>query len=328
MRLLVLGGTGWLGYATASAALAVEHDVTCVARRGSVPVGARHVAADRDEDDALATVGAGHWDAVIDVARQPGHVRRAVRDLCDAAHHYVFVSTCSVYASQGEIGADEDALRLPPLASDVMDSMDDYGSAKVACEDAVVDGFGEERSALVRAGLIGGPGDPSGRTTYWPRRMAAPSNAEGQVLVPDAAELPTAVIDVRDLAAWLVRLAESAGSGPFNAQGSALRLPEHLAVAQRAAGTERDVVSAPEEWLVERHVAQWSGARSLPLWLADRDWYGMNARSTRRAHAAGLVCRQLEQTLADSLDGPVVAGAGLVDADERELLVELGGSRT
>lgn len=329
MRFLILGGTAWLGHAVAETAVRTGHHVTCVARRTDVPAGASPVQADRDDDDALVRVASSRWDAVIDVARQPGHVRRAVRDLEPVSDRFVFVSTGNVYASQADIGADEDAATQEPLRADVMSSPDDYGPAKVACEQAVLDGYGTRRTAIARAGLIGGPGDPSGRTGYWPLRFARPSNSEQRVLVPDAPELPTSVIDVRDLAEWIVRLAEGASHGVFNAVGDPVLFPEHIEIARSVAGHTGPIARAGQKWLREQGVAEWSGPRSLPLWLADRSWYGMNTRSNARARAAGLSPRPLSETLADSLGWDldhftdVARGAGLTDEDERELLAAL-----
>lgn len=324
MRLLILGGTAWLGHTTAQAALDAGHEVACAARGDGIPTGARRIRVDRDDTDGLAPLRGQTWDAVIDVARQPGHVRRATRALADAAGRFVFVSTCNVYAEQATIGADETAPLVPALEADEMATADDYGAAKVAGEEAVVGAFGTERSIIVRPGLIGGPGDPTGRSTYWPRRFARPSSSEGAVLAPDAPQLPTALLDVRDLAAWLVLLADGRGAGVYNAAGTSVPLPAHLDAAQRAADHRGSIVAAGEDWLSDRGVAQWAGPRSLPLWLADRDWYGMNARSTDRAVADGLVRRPLDDTLRDAIDGgPVVTGAGLTDEDERTLLRDL-----
>jgi len=326
MKTLVLGGTAWLGREITLAALSSGHDVTCLARGTDVADGARLVQADRDRDDALAGVASERWDAVIDVARQPGHVRRAARDLRDATAHFVFVSTGNVYASQAEIGADESAELLPPLESDRFEAPDDYGPAKVACEAAVLDAFGVERSLIARAGLIGGPGDPSGRTTYWPWRFAHPA-VEGAVLVPDSPELPVGVIDVRDLAEWLVRCAEHKTSGTVNAMGVPMPLPDHMRAARAAAGSDAAPVAAAVPWLQEKGVAEWSGPRSLPVWLSDRSWHGMNARSTARAVARGLTLRPLVETLRDGLhwresSGTSWHGAGLTDSEEGELLGE------
>jgi nucleoside-diphosphate-sugar epimerase len=322
MRLLVLGGTGWLGSAIVTTALAGGHEVTCLTRGSGIPDGATHVTADRDELDALTAVTGARWDAVIDVARQPGHVRRAARALEPVAERYLFVSSCSVYASQALVGGDETVPTLEPLEADTMATGADYGAAKVACERAVLEAFGDDRSLIARAGLIGGPGDPTGRSTYWPWRFAHPSNTDGAVLVPDAPELPTAIIDVRDLARWLVDSAAGDTAGVFNAMGHPHSMPAHLAAARAAAGHTGQVVAAAEPWLLEHEVAEWSGTRSLPLWLADPEWYGMNARSIDRALAVGLSLRPLDEMLRDILTSQLAApiGAGLSDVDERALL--------
>jgi 2'-hydroxyisoflavone reductase len=329
VKVLVLGGTAWLGHTIAATALMAGHEVTCVARGSAVPAGTQLVRADRDDTDALVPVSKSHWDAVIDVSRQPGQVRRAVRDLRSTAKRFVFVSTVSVYASHSQIGADEDAAVLDPLGADAMQSPSDYGPAKVACETAVLDAFGAENSAIVRAGLIGGPGDPTGRTGYWPLRCARPSTTDGSVLVPDAPDLSAALIDVRDLATWIVRLAEGRASGTFNAVGEAMPFVDHLSVAQDVAGHTGPLVAAAEEWLIEKGVAEWVGPRSLPLWLVDRASYGMNTRSSDRAVAAGLERRPLRESLADALAldreryADVANGAGLNDDEERALIAQL-----
>ena len=326
MRILVLGGTAWLGHEIARALIGAGHDVTCAARSDAVPEGARHVRLDRDEDDALMALGPERWDAVVDVASQPAHVRRAARDLGPLADRSVFVSTGNVYASQSQVGADEDAAVHPPLTADSFSDPDDYGPAKVACETFLREVFGTDRLLVARASLIGGPGDHTHRTTYWPWRFAHPA-VDDEVLVPDAPQLSAAVIDVRDLAAWLVHCIERDVTGTFNAVGTPIPLPEHLAIARSAAASTAEPVRAAETWLQARGVAEWGGPRSMPLWLADPDWYGFNARSNDRAVAAGLVLRPLEETLRDGLAWrETVAfsvGAGLEDADERSLLHEL-----
>lgn len=335
MRLLVLGGTAWLGQAIAVHGLDRGHEVTCLARgdAGDPPAGARFIRADRDGHEAYESIDGEQWDAVIDVARQPGHVRRAVTALEPAAGRYVFVSSGNAYASQRELNQDEDVPLLAPLTSDVMGSLERYGEAKVACEQAVAAAFGAQRTTIVRAGLVGGPGDWSGRSGYWPWRFARPSNPDGAVLVPDAPEPPAALIDVRDLAAWLVTCAENGVAGVFNASANRMPLAQHLAVAQVVAGHTGPLVGASTEWLLERGVRSWSGPMSLPLWIDDVDWYGMNARDTSRARGAGLLTRPLEDTLTDTLawelsqPHPGPHGAGLTDAEERSLLDALGTAR-
>ena len=334
MRILVLGGTAWLGHVIATHGVDRGHEVTCLARghAGAAPAGARFVRADRDRHDAYAGIDGERWDAVIDVARQPGHVRRAVTALEPVAGRYLFVSSGNAYASQRELDQDEDAPLLLPLASDVMESMERYGQAKVACEQAVAAAFGGERTIIARAGLVGGPGDWSGRSGYWPWRFARPSSPDGAVLVPAAPELPVAFIDVRDLAAWLLTCAEGRVTGVFNANANRMPLAQHLAVARLVAGHTGPLVSASLAWLLERGVQSWSGPKSLPLWIDDIDWYGMNARDTSRARGAGLVARPLTETLTDTLEwelsrpDPGPHGAGLTNEEERSLLNAIDGA--
>ncbi len=204
MRMLVLGGTAWLGAALARTAVAVGDEVTCLARgaSGDVPDGVAWVRADRDAPGAYDAL-TGEWDLVLDVARQPGQVRSAVAALADRAAHWVFVSSGNVYADHRQVGTDEEAPLLPALEGDVMTSMDVYGEAKVACEQHVLQGCGE-RALLARVGLIGGPGDSFDRSGYWPWRFAHPAADDGAVLVPDAPAHATQMIDVRDLATWLL----------------------------------------------------------------------------------------------------------------------------
>ena len=335
MQVLVLGGTAWLGSHLARIAVQRGHDVTCLARAtaGEAPAGADLVRADRTHDGAYDEVASQRWDVVVDVSRQPGQVRSAVEALRNNAARYVFVSSGNVYADHSIPGSTEDGALLPALDGDVMQSMDTYGEAKVACESYVLQGFGGDRSLVARVGLIGGPGDVFDRTGYWPLRFARPASPDGAVLVPDAAELPTQVIDVRDLAAWLVDSGCSGVSGIFNATGETFLLPDHLDTARRVAGHTGPVVAAEEQWLLDQGVQPWMGDRSLPLWLADRDWLGFNARDSTKARATGLTTRPLADTLADTLAwelarGPHVARrAGLSDDDERALLNLLSDRR-
>lgn len=129
-----------------------------------------------------------------------------------------------------------------------MASMETYGEAKVACEQHVRRSFGDDRTLIARAGLIGGPGDTFDRTGYWPLRFARPAMADGSVLVPDV-PLPTQVIDARDLAAWLVESAERGVHGVFNAVGETMPLAEHLAAARKVAGHSGPLVPVDQDWL-------------------------------------------------------------------------------
>ncbi|MGL5849781.1 MAG: NAD-dependent epimerase/dehydratase family protein [Phycicoccus sp.] len=319
MRILVLGGTAWLGRAVAEEAVRRGHDVTCAARGSAAPPeGATFVEIDRDDGSGLAPVADVAWDAVVDVSRQPGQVRRAVRDLATA--HYLFVSSGNVYESFDVLEPDEDAPVREPLEGDVMESMETYGAAKVACEEAVRGGGA--MSTVVRSGLIGGPGDWSGRSGYWPWRFAHP--VAGEVVVPDDPEFPCAMVDVRDLAGWLVTLVEQRTAGTFNCTGPTTALRDILATAAEVARSPARSRPVAVGLLAELEVESWMGPMSLPLWIADPDWRGFATMDTTRARAAGLVTRPLRDTLADVLAWEETRAeprhAGLSDDDERRVL--------
>ena len=317
----MLGGTAWLGRTVAEEALRRGHDVTCLAR-GSAPApqGATFVTADRDADDGLAPVADTEWDAVVDVSRQPGQVRRSVRDLRTA--HHVLVSTGNVYAAFDALEQDEDSPLREPLDGDVMEDMETYGEAKVACEQAVL-GAGT-LATVVRSGLIGGPGDASGRTGYWPWRFAHP--VADEVVVPDDPDFPTAMVDVRDLAAWVVSVVEARTGGAFNATGPTTPLHVALETAAEVAGSSARPRPVPAEVLTRLGVDNWMGPASLPLWISDPDWRGFATMGTARARAAGLVTRPLRETLAAALEYEETRPegeerrAGLTDDDERRVL--------
>jgi 2'-hydroxyisoflavone reductase len=327
MRLLVLGGTAWLGSTIVRDAVARGHDVTALARgeSGDLPAGAHFVKADRTVPGAFDAVE-GNFDAVIDVSRQPGQVRAAVEALANRGAHWVFVSSGSAYVDPTIIGGDESMPLHEPLDHDVMADMTEYGSAKVACENILLDGVGADRLHIARVSLIGGPGDWSGRGVYWPWRFAHPSNPERRVLVPDVA-CGVQLIDVRDLAAWTVDAAERRVAAIANVGGETFTLAEHLAVARSVAGDDVVPVPVSEEWLVEHEVQPWFGPKSLPLWLPAED-AGLNTSSKALAESLGLKRRPLAETLADTLawreaNPEPALKAGLADAEELELLAAL-----
>lgn len=311
--------------------MALGHDVTCLARgaSGEPPDGAVFVRADRSDGAAYEQVAQEKWDGVVDVARQPGQARRAVEALAGRTSVYVFVSSCSVYADHSMPGQNEDGTLLAPLQSDVMETMASYGEAKVACEHHVVRSMGRDRALIARVGLIGGPGDIFDRSGYWPLRFTRPAVEDGAVLVPDAPDLVAQVIDVRDLAAWIVAAAQRGLTGTFNVTGHSVPFFRHLETARAVAGHTGPVISADQQWLLSRGVQEWMGPRSLPLWLADLAWIGFNANDGSRARRAGLLTRPLQDTLADTLawektrDPARARQAGLSDDQERALLEAL-----
>lgn len=334
MKLLILGGTGWLSGLVAAAAMERGHAVTALARgtSGTVPPGVQLVVADRDDPKAYAALDASHtpnghpeWDAVLDVTRHPGHVRGAVAALGERAAYLAFVSSASVYAAHDTPGGSTTDDLLPALDTDLMESPEVYGEAKVACEQAALAGFGADRTLIVRAGLIGGPGDTTDRSGYWPWRFAHPGTEDGSVVVPHVPDLATQLIDVRDLAAWLVDCCERRTPGIVDAVGTTVSLPEHLDVARAAAGHQGPVLRADPDWIVSQGIQHWAGERSLPLWLPLPEYAGFMARAETSARWAGLRTRPLAQTLADTLAweesrGPVERGSGLTDEQARELV--------
>lgn len=327
MDLLVLGGTAFLGRAVAEQARDQGHDVTCLARGSTPPPeGVAFVVGDRDNDDGLAAVAQRHWGAVVDVTRQPGQARRAVRDL--TTDHWVFVSTANVYRSFDAPDVPESAPLHDPLEANVMASMEEYGPAKVACENAFASS--PTSATLVRAGLIGGYGDTSGRSGYYPWRFAHPSGAD--VLVPDAPDATCGILDGGDLAAWLVHAAEERYDSAFNACGPSVPLHEIIAAARRVAGKGAPPPRplAPEV-LTAAGVSGWMGPASLPLWIDDPADRYFGKMDTSRARAAGLRFRPLADTLAAALAfeemREVPRAAGLTDEEEINLRDSLDGAR-
>lgn len=289
MKLLILGGTAWLGRELAVAALEHGDEVTCLARgdSGVMPSGVTAVHADRRRPDGLDAVAGQEWDAVLDLTRQPGQARAAARAVADRAAHLVFVSTISVYADNAGLGADESSPLLDALDADVLDDPADYGRAKVACERAVLDAVGPDRCLVARPGLIAGPGDPTGRAGYWAARFADPAGPGGTVLVPDAPGQPCQVLDVRDLARWLLVAARDRIAGTMDAVGERVTLPEFLDVARTVTGGTGTAVPASADWLHGNGVAPFSGPRSLPLWLHDPAMAGLLDRPGEAARPPG-----------------------------------------
>ena len=318
MRLLILGGTQFLGRAIAAHACATGHDVTCAARgvTGAAADGARFIRVDRDDADGLAPLAREAFDAVVDVSRHPGQVRRAVKTLKPRVAHWTLVSTVSVYADNRTPGqrADTAPLRAPTAPEIERSTEETYGAAKVACEQAV-----GENAFICRAGLIAGPEDPTGRFTYWPVRLAR----GGEVLVPGTPDDAAQLIDVRDLARWIVLAAETRLTGTFDGIGPSFTRGQFLAQCAAAVGSSCTFTWADRAFLESHDIRRWSGPRSLPLWLPLPDFAGFSTRDTSPARAAGLTVRPLAQTARDTLvwtRATVAAVTGLTADEERAAL--------
>jgi 2'-hydroxyisoflavone reductase len=296
MRLLVLGGTKFLGRHAVDAALAAGHEVTLFTRGQTSPElfpEAEHLRGDRDGGlDALA---GRSWDGVIDTSGfVPRIVRQSAELLRDSVQRYVFVSSISVYDDfSAPVDESSPVAQLEdPLSEEVLEH---YGALKAACEEVVEEAYGD-RSARVRAGLIVGPYDATDRFTYWPRRIAA----GGDVLCPGNPDAPVQFVDVRDLGAWLVKLALEGPGGVFNATGPAapLSFVELLDRMRTTIGSDAKFVWTDEQRILAADVQPWT---ELPLWLPGSEHAGMARADISRALAAGLTFRPLEETIDDTL---------------------------
>jgi 2'-hydroxyisoflavone reductase len=315
VRLLILGGTKFVGRHIAEQALDRGHDLTLFTRGMTAPElfpDATHLIGDRD--GGLEALKSGSWDAVADIS---GYVPRVVRQSAELLRgrvgRYLFVSSISVYADASvTLSEDSPLAQLEDPA--VEEVQEHYGELKAACEAVVEEVFGK-RATIVRPGLIVGPWDPTNRFTYWPVRLAR----GGEILAPGPPERQTQWIDVRDLAAWMVGLLERDIGGVYNATNDGIPWGELL--------TGADVTWVTDDFLAEQGVEQWM---ELPLWIPAKP--GITDTDVSRAVGAGLTFRPVQETLRDTAAWEVehgdettstltgVSGAGLSPEREQELL--------
>ncbi|NQX17186.1 NAD-dependent epimerase/dehydratase family protein [Rathayibacter sp. VKM Ac-2857] len=318
-RVLILGGSGWLGRRLAERAVAAGDEVTCVARgeAGAVPDGADHLRVDRRDPGAYDRLR-GEWDEVVELAHAPELVGPALDRLASAAAHWTLVSSVSVYADVQQPDADESAALVEPA------DPGQYADAKVLAERAAADALGG-RLLIARPGLIAGPGDPSDRLGYWPARFAR----GGTVLAPETDGRFAQAIDVDDLAGWLHAAGSAGVTGAVDAVGPAVPLGDLLATAAELAGFRGDVVHADDAALLAHGVRYWAGPRSLPLWLP-AEAVGFSRRSTASYFRADGRHRPPVETLRRVLDDERARGldrprrSGLEPRDERAVLDALG----
>ncbi|HEX6309338.1 MAG TPA: NAD-dependent epimerase/dehydratase family protein [Longimicrobiales bacterium] len=317
IRILILGGTGFTGPHQVRYAVARGHHVTVFnrgRREADLPAGVVHLQGDRNAPDGVAALRAEvargtRWDVVIDnPTTLPFWVRDAASVLKDAAPQYIFISTISVYADTSRRGMDESTALAQyegadPMA-ETMESMQQgrgslYGPLKVISEREAEKWF-PGRATIIRPGLIVGPGDMTGRFTYWPVRIAR----GGEVLAPGTGHDAVQIIDARDLAEWTIRMAETHTFGTFNATGPAgeLTMAEMLGGVRAAFdGTNAmNLTWVPAEFLAEHEIRGWS---HMPVWVAPRpDNAGFARVSIARALEQGLTFRPLATTAHDTLE--------------------------
>jgi 2'-hydroxyisoflavone reductase len=303
MRLLVLGGTRFVGHAVVASALADGWEVTTFNRgvSGTDLAGVRAVHGDRTRGADLASLAAaGPWEAVIDTSGYvPCEVLASCAVLEPLTHHYVFMSTVSVYQGWPAESLTEasEVLYCPPGAGpdygeDTEDGPTQYGYQKSGCELAVVTTFGPDRSTLLRPGVVLGPREYVGRLPWWLNRAAA----GGRVLAPGSPDRSIQPVDVRDLANFAVRAAAGGIGGAFNVAAPAGRetFGGMLRAGAQVTGSDAEFVWVPDERLLAQGVRQWS---EVPLW---RTFPGVWRVDSASAAAQGLSCRPLADAVADT----------------------------
>ncbi|MFI1719947.1 SDR family oxidoreductase [Streptomyces sp. NPDC020489] len=301
MRLLVLGGTEFAGRAVVEAALGRGWDVTVLHRGRHAPVaGVRALRGDRTAPDGLAALtGTGDtWDAVVDTwSAAPSAVRDSARLLRERAGRYVYVSSCSVYAWAPPAGYTEDAPLVEGARADAGQS--DYARDKRGGELAATEAFGADRSLLVRSGLLIGPYENVGRLPWWLDRMAR----GGPVLAPGPRELPLQYVDVRDLAAWVLDGVERELSGPYNlmSERGHTTMGALLDACARVTGGAAELRWTDPEVVLGAGIEPWT---QLPVWVPPgSDLHdALHGADVSRAIAAGLRCRPVAETVADTWD--------------------------
>jgi 2'-hydroxyisoflavone reductase len=293
MRILIIGGTRFVGQAMAQAAIDAGHDVSLLHRKATDELpAATHLLADRDGD--LGVLDGLSFDATIDVC---AYVPRQVRHLHDALDgrggHHLFVSTVSVYQEPEAAGADEDARLHDPAPEDATEvTNESYGPMKVTCENIATELYGDAGLAIIRPTYVVGPRDMTARYPWWPLRAAR----GGAMISPGPAEAPMQCIDARDMGAWTIRLAEDRVTGAFTAARPHTTFGALLDETLAAVDSDARLVPVDGDWLVEQGV----DGLQLPLWTEGAPEWSL-AMATDRAEAAGLTHRPFAETVRDTL---------------------------
>ena len=299
MKILILGGTKFLGRHLVELALARGHEVTLFNRGRTNPTlfpNVETIHGDREHD--IEKIAGREWDAAIDVAGYlPRIVRLAAEGLEAAVKRYVYISSISVYAGFQKIGINESD-PVGKLEDESVEQITEetYGPLKALCEKTVQDLYGN-RALIIRPGLIVGPNDPTDRFTYWPVRV----KHGGDMIAPDRPGTPIQIVDVRDLSAFIIKLIEENASGIYNATGPdyELSLGEMLDACKRVTGSAAAFHWASVEFLKEHEVAPWS---DMPVWIPDTEEdAGFSRVDVSKAIDAGLRFRPLEDTIRDTI---------------------------
>ncbi len=298
MKLLIIGGTIFLGRYIADEAIKRGHTVTLFNRGKHNPdlfPEAEKLHGDRRED--VSALAGRTWDAAIDTCGYlPRDIRATGSVLNDAVVHYTFVSSISVYNRFDQTGLAEDA-SVGILEDEEIGEItgETYGPLKLACE-RTAQGIYGDRTLAVRPGLIVGPHDPTDRFSYWPRRTVR----GGDMLVPGNPMQPVQFIDVRDLASWMVSMAERQQSGVFNATGpeQALSMQQFIEECRHTLNPEATPVWIDEAFLLEREVQPFT---ELPLWVPS-NMAGMHTVDCSKAIVHGLTFRSTGKTIRDTYE--------------------------
>lgn len=309
MKLLILGGTRFLGRHLVTSALGRGHEITLF-NRGNYPTHEPVETIRGDRHTELNKLQGRHWDVVIDTSGHlPRTVRAAAEVLSNAVDTYVFISTQNAYANVSVPGIDETypLTTLTPEQLDTANAIDTsgqpsygalYGGLKALCEQAVAEVM-PNRVLVIRPGLIVGPNDYSDRFTYWVTRVAR----GGEVLAPGRPDRFVQFIDVRDLAEWLIRMVEQKATGAYNAHGrpNTITMQNVLDECKAASNSDASFTWVTEEFLLGEQVAPWS---ALPLWLPEEaapHLKGFMFINPDKVIAAGLTFRPLHDTIRDTL---------------------------
>jgi 2'-hydroxyisoflavone reductase len=295
MKLLIIGGTVFLGRHLVNAALRKGHEVSLFNRGKSNPElfpEVEKLHGDRAVD--ISPLKGRQWDVVIDTCGfVPRHVREMAQLLSDSVAHYTFISSVSVYSDFSQIGMDESTPtgKLETETEDV--TGETYGPLKALCEQAA-ESIMPGRVLSVRAGLLVGPYDYSGRFSYWITRIAK----GGDVLAPGRPERLIQFIDARDVADWNIAMAEYKHAGTFNVTGNPIPIGDLLHTCKAVTGSDATFTWVDQSFLADHDVSPW---QEMPVWLPENDGYdGMFTTSIANAVAHGLTIRPVLDTVRDT----------------------------